>query len=196
MAVRELSQGLAFGTRKVLDVGGAYIRLLTWKALVWQARVLLSDAIGGGVSNSWDWEFRGVRSEASSGGGWVRWTPRRQRTNEDIKNEAADLPDRVKRVCGRLKECVTFCSVSYWLIQRAMDELETVERHGRPPGGRQGKAARLDRDLPRLHGGSLQARRECLPMTAGIDAIIFGPKSPVESVIWCPRLPLVRLPRI
>ena len=67
MAVRELSQGLAFGTRKVLDVGSAYIRLLTWKALVWQARVLLSGAIGGGVSNSWDWEFRQVK--LSSGGG-------------------------------------------------------------------------------------------------------------------------------
>ncbi|KAL2059298.1 hypothetical protein ABVK25_000590 [Lepraria finkii] len=191
MAVRELSQRLSFW--QVLDVGGAYVRLLTWKALVWQTRVLLSGAIGGGVLNSWDWEFRRV----SSGGGWVRRTPRRQRTNEDIKSEAADLPDRVKRVCGRLKECVMFCSVSHWLIQRAMDELETVERHGRPPGGaRLGKAARLDRDLPRLHGGSLQARRECLPMTAGIDTLIFGLKSPVESLIWCPCLSLVRLPRI
>ena len=129
---------------------------------------LISGAIGGGGCVE---QLVMLRGEASSLVG-VGYSGETGEPSEDIMSEAADLPDRVKRVCGRLKECIMFSSVWHWLIQRAMDELETVEGHSRPSGGRQGRSKpKLDRDQSRLHGGSPQARRKCLPMRAGIDCL-------------------------
>ena len=81
MAVRGLFSRLSFSARKVLDVGGAYVSpavWLPWTALVLRACVLLQAQLaigGGGGEKGWGWNLQlgnTLRSEASSGGGWVR----------------------------------------------------------------------------------------------------------------------------